>query len=257
MQPQTLYSWNVNGLKAILKKNFHEFIDEYQPEILCIQETKSQDEEVFKLLEPFNGYQVFSHSAERKGYAGTAIMTQVEPQQVSYGIDKKEHEGEGRVITLEFRDYYLVNVYVPNAGSGLKRLDYRSHWDQAFREYLTNLARQKPLAVTGDFNVAHKEIDIARPKQNYNKSAGFTQTEIDGFDAQLSKGFIDTFRKLYPDKVVYTYWSYRAQARQRNVGWRLDYFLVSQDLWPYVTDSYMLNEVQGSDHCPIVMALSD
>lgn len=257
MEPKSLFSWNVNGLKAILKKNFGEFINTHQPEILCIQETKSQDKEVQQLLSTFEGYQVYSHSAERKGYSGTAVMTQVKPQQVSYGIDKKEHDGEGRVITLEFGDYYLVNVYVPNAGSGLKRLDYRSQWDQDFRDYLTNLDQEKPVVVTGDFNVAHEEIDIARPKQNYNKSAGYTQTEIDGFDAQLSKGFIDTFRALYPDEVVYTYWSYRAQARQRDVGWRLDYFLVSENLWPRVKDSYMLNEVQGSDHCPIVMVLED
>ncbi len=255
MQPKTLYSWNVNGIKAILRKNFKEFMKEYQPEVLCIQETKSQDEEVQKLLSPFEGYYVFSHSAEQKGYSGTAVMTRTKPEEALYGIGKKAYDQEGRTITLKFTDYYLVNVYVPNAGNGLKRLDYRSDWDADFRSYLAQLAKEKPVVVTGDFNVAHEEIDIARPKQNYNKSAGFTQTEIDGFDTHLQKGFIDTFRALYPDKVVYTYWSYRAQARKRNVGWRIDYFLVSQSLWNQVKDSYMLNDVQGSDHCPIVLTL--
>lgn len=255
MSPKRLYSWNVNGLKAILRKNFKTFITDYDPEVLCIQETKSQGEEVQKLLAPFDQYHVYSNSAERKGYSGTAIMTKTQPQDVHYGIGNETHDQEGRAITLGFDDYYLVNVYVPNSGSGLKRLDYRSDWDRDFRKYLLDLAKDKPVVVAGDFNVAHGEIDIARPKQNYNKSAGFTQTEIDNFTDHLEKGLVDTFRALYPDKEVYTYWSYRAQARERNVGWRLDYFLVTESLWTKVNDSYMLNEVQGSDHCPIVLEL--
>ena len=255
MSPQILYSWNINGLKAILRKNFHQFIADYQPEVLCLQETKTQDAEAHKLLQEFSEFTVYHYGAERKGYSGTAILTQIAPETVHYGLGKPEYDEEGRSITLEFPDYYLVNAYVPNAGSGLKRLDFREQWDQDFREYLTQLAESKPVVVTGDFNVAHGEIDIARPKQNYNKSAGFTQTEIDGLTAHLSKGFVDTFRTLYPEKEVYTYWSYRANARERNVGWRIDYFLVSQNFWPHVQDAYMLNDVQGSDHCPVVLNL--
>ena len=257
VRPNQLFSWNVNGIKAILRKNFSEFLNEFNPEILCIQETKSHETEVNKLLGKFEGYHIFSNSAEQKGYAGTAVMSKVKPLSVQYGIGTTEHDKEGRTITLEFDDYFLVNVYVPNAGNGLKRLGYREQWDKDFRKYLEKLDRQKPLVVTGDFNVAHEEIDIARPKQNYNKSAGFTQTEIDGFDAHLNTGLADTFRQLYPDRVGYTYWSYRARARERNVGWRIDYFLVSNKLWDYVEDAYIPDHVQGSDHCPIVLTLND
>lgn len=253
MKPATLYSWNVNGLKAILRKHFSEFIADYDPEVLCLQETKAQDAEAQRLLSDFTAYYLYHFGAERKGYSGTAILTQRAPKDVYYGIGQAAYDEEGRVITLVFPDYYLVNAYVPNAGSGLKRLDFREQWDQDFRNYLNRLAAQKPVVVTGDFNVAHEEIDIARPKQNYNKSAGFTQTEIDGFEAHLDQGLVDTFRSLYPDQEVYSYWSYRANARERNVGWRIDYFLVSQELWPKVKDAYMLNEVQGSDHCPVVL----
>lgn len=255
MQPKLLYSWNVNGIKAIMRKNFKDFIRGYDPELLAIQETKSQDEEVQKLLGTFDQHYIYCNSAEQKGYAGTAVLSKVQPNHVQYGIDDELHDHEGRTITLEFDDYYFLNVYVPNSGNGLKRLDYREQWDEAFREYIKKLDTHKPVIVTGDFNVAHEEIDIARPKQNYNKSAGFTQTEIDGLDEHLNIGLIDTFRQLYPDKEVYTYWSYRAKARERNVGWRIDYFFVSRQLFDKVQDSYMLNEVQGSDHCPIVLEL--
>lgn len=255
MLNRRLYSWNVNGIKAIFRKNFGDFVKAYDPDLLCIQETKSQDREVQKLLGHFEGYRIYSSSAEKKGYAGTAVMTKVEANEVHNGIGIKKHDNEGRTITLDFGDYFLVNVYVPNSGNGLKRLDYRTHWDKDFREYIKKLDRQKPVIMTGDFNVAHGDIDIARPKQNYNKSAGFTQTEIDGMTGHLKTGFVDTFRQLYPEKVVYTYWSYRAKARERNVGWRIDYFLVSKQLFEKVKDSYMLNEVYGSDHCPVVLDL--
>lgn len=257
MAPNNLYSWNINGIKAITRKGeLESLINNYDPQVLCLQETKSTDQEVSKYLEQYSSYYHYSNSAEQKGYAGTAILTKEKPQQVHYDIGHEEFDQEGRVITAEYGDYYLVNVYVPNAGNGLKRLDFRAEWDKVFTSYLTDLQQDKPVIVTGDFNVAHEEIDIARPKQNYNKSAGFTQTEIDGFDRMLGKGFVDTFRKLYPDKVVYSYWSYRAQARKRNVGWRIDYFLVSESLLDQVQDAYMLNEVYGSDHCPVVLALN-
>ncbi len=255
--PAQIYSWNINGIKSILRKNFREFLNDHNPEVLCLQETKSHDEEVNVLLALFDEYHVYSYCAEKSGYSGTAIMSKIKPQNAFYGIGVEEHDQEGRTITLEYSGYFLVNVYVPNSGEGLKRLDYRSQWDKDFRKYLQKLSEQKPVIVTGDFNVAHQEIDIARPKPNYNKSAGYTQTEIDGFSAHLKAGFTDTFRKLYPEKVVYSYWSYRAQARARNVGWRIDYFLVNNVLWENVQDSYMLNDVQGSDHCPLVLKLNN
>lgn len=255
MKPNHLYSWNVNGIKAILRKNFKEFLRDYNPEVLCIQETKSQDDEVHKLLGEFEDYHVYSNSAKQKGYAGTAVLSKVKPFNVEYGIGNEKHEQEGRVIAVEFEDYWLVNVYVPNSGNGLKRLDYRAQWDKDFRTYLEKLNQQKPVIVTGDFNVAHEEIDIARPKQNYNKSAGYTQTEIDGFDNHLGLGFIDVFRRFYPYQVKYTYWSYRANARERNVGWRIDYFLLDNQIWQAVEDIQLLNEVYGSDHCPMFLKL--
>jgi exodeoxyribonuclease-3 len=256
MPPTNLYSWNINGIKAITRKGeLANLIEHHNPDVVCLQETKSTDQEVSNYLEQFASYYHYSNSAAQKGYAGTAVLTKEQPQNVRYDIGHQEFDQEGRVIALDYGDYYLVNVYVPNAGNGLKRLDYREEWDKVFTGYLAGLQQEKPVIVTGDFNVAHEEIDIARPKQNYNKSAGFTQTEIDGFDHMLSKGFVDTFRKLYPDKVVYSYWSYRAQARKRNVGWRIDYFLVSESLFDKVKDAYMLNEVYGSDHCPVVLAL--
>jgi exodeoxyribonuclease III len=257
MSIKNFYSWNVNGLKAILRKNFNDFIREYNPDILCLQETKSQNAEVQKLLSYFNEYHVFSNSAEKKGYSGTAIMSKTKPADVFYGIDIPEHDNEGRVITLEYANYFLVNVYVPNSGEGLRRLDYRVKWDNDFRTFLKKLSATKPVIATGDFNVAHKEIDIARPKPNYNKSAGYTQKEIDGFSAHLKAGVTDTFRAKYPEKVKYSYWSFRANARARNVGWRIDYFLTGNEIADRIHESCMLNEVHGSDHCPLVLELKE
>lgn len=250
-----LVSFNVNGVRAIMKKNFEEDIQMLNPDILCLQETKAQDDQVQEALKSFSDYKIYSNSAEKKGYSGTAILTKKEPLSVLKDIGVDEHDNEGRVIGVEFDDFYLVNVYVPNSGSELKRLDYRTTWDEAFLNYLKDLESKKPVIVCGDFNVAHKEIDLARPKQNYDKHAGFTQKEIDGMDAYTSKGFIDTFRLKNPDEVKYSWWSYRGGARQRNVGWRIDYFLISENLKDKVKTSDILNDIHGSDHCPVVLEM--
>jgi len=251
-----IISWNVNGIRAIINKDFNGIIKQINPDIVCLQETKAQDEQVLHSLKGFDGYYFFSNSAERKGYSGTAVMTKEKPYDVSMGIGIKEHDNEGRVISLEYDDYIMVNVYVPNSGNDLKRLDYRQEWDTAFFDYLKRLEDKKPVIACGDFNVAHKNIDLARPKPNYNKSAGFMQEEIDGMDRYTEGGFIDTFRHFYPErKDAYSWWSYRAGARQKNVGWRIDYFLVSKSLIPSVRRADLLNDVMGSDHCPLILEL--
>ncbi len=251
-----IVSWNVNGIRAIINKDFAGIIKKINPDILCLQETKAQDEQVIQTLKGFDNYSIFSNSAERKGYSGTAVVTKEKPGDVSMGIGIKEHDNEGRVISLEYDDYFLVNVYVPNSGSDLKRLNYRQEWDTAFFDYLKKLEDKKPVIACGDFNVAHKHIDLARPKQNYNKSAGFMQEEIDGMDRYTEGGFVDTFRHFYPDrKDAYSWWSYRAGARQKNVGWRIDYFLASKSLITSVSRADILNDVMGSDHCPLILEL--
>ncbi|MDT8413273.1 MAG: exodeoxyribonuclease III [Vicingaceae bacterium] len=247
-----LISWNVNGIRAIVKKNFFEFINEYQPDVLCLQETKAQDDQVQEALAELKGYHVYSNSAEKKGYSGTAILTKKQPLNVFFDINQIEHDKEGRVTTAEFDDFYLVTVYVPNSKTDLSRLDDRQNWDAFFLNFLKELESKKPVVVCGDFNVAHKAIDLARPTANYNKSAGYTQQEIDGMTNFVNAGLVDTFRYFYPEKKdMYSWWSYRGGARLKNVGWRIDYFLVSQAFLPKVKAATIHMEVDGSDHCPV------
>ncbi|MEX2484701.1 MAG: exodeoxyribonuclease III [Brumimicrobium sp.] len=250
-----IISFNVNGIRAILKKDFISDVENMNPDILCLQETKAQDDQVKEALTEFNGYHIYSNSAVKKGYSGTAILSKDRPLNVEYDMGVEEHDQEGRVIAAEFDKYIVVTVYVPNSGSELKRLDYRTTWDQSFLNYLKDLEMKKPLIICGDFNVAHREIDLARPKANYNKHAGFTQKEIDGMDAFTNNGFVDTFRLMHPEEVKYSWWSYRGGARDRNVGWRIDYFLVSETLKNHVQNAEILNEIKGSDHCPVVLEI--
>lgn len=247
-----IISWNVNGIRAVAKKELKEKVEQMAPDILCIQETKAQDDQVKEVVDNlFEGYHLVSNSAVRKGYSGTAILSKEQPLKVINDIGIEEHDQEGRVIAAEFKDFYVVTVYVPNSGNGLVRLDYRKGWDADFLQYLKKLEEEKPVILCGDMNVCHKEIDIARPKPNYNKSAGYTQVEIDGMDNFVGAGFKDSFREFYPDEVKYSWWSYRGGAREKNIGWRLDYFLVSESLMSSVKDSFILNEITGSDHCPV------
>lgn len=244
-------SWNVNGVRAVAKKGFAEEVRKMNADAICLQETKATPEQTAEAVAELEEYHVYGYGAERKGYSGTAILTKVEPISVTYGIGIEEHDTEGRVITAEFADHYLVTTYVPNSGNGLKRLDYRSDWDVAMLNFLKSLEEKKPVIWCGDLNVAHTEMDIARPKSNYNKTAGYTQTEIDGMTRFLDAGMVDTFRALHPDEVKYSWWSYRGGAREKNIGWRLDYFLVSEFLKDRVEEAFILNEVIGSDHCPV------
>ena len=248
-------SWNVNGIRASIGKGFEKIVADFDADMFCVQETKAQDEQVDTALENIKGYHLYRNSAEKKGYSGTAILSKKRAVEVIYDIGVEEHDNEGRVLSLEFDDFYLVNVYVPNSGSELKRLDYRAEWDKAFAGFLKNLQKKKPLVVTGDFNVAHEAIDLARPKENYDKTSGYTQVEIDGLDGILGIGLIDTFRKLHPEEVKYTFWSARFNARARNTGWRIDYFLVSKQLEERITSAEIYNDVMGSDHCPLGLDL--
>ncbi|GAF05579.1 exodeoxyribonuclease III [Saccharicrinis fermentans] len=251
-----IISWNVNGLRAVAKKNFFEDFKHIDADIFCLQETKAQDDQVAEVLKTLEGYHVYSNSAEKKGYSGTAVLSKEKPLKVTTNIGIPEHDTEGRVLTLEYEKFYLVNVYVPNSGSELKRLSYRQDWDKAFFEYLKKLEKEKPILTCGDFNVAHTDIDLARPKPNYNKAAGYMQEEIDGMDRYTRGGLKDTFRHFYPDlKDKYSWWSYRAGARGKNVGWRIDYFLASESFLPSIKDAFIMNEVMGSDHCPVGVIL--
>lgn len=246
-----IVSWNVNGIRAVQEKGFAETLHRLDADCLLLQETKAQDDQVRKALENIDHYQVYSNSAERKGYSGVAILTRNKPLRVFNDIGNAEHDQEGRVIALEFERFFLLNVYVPNSGDQLVRLDYRQTWDREFLAYMQQLQSQKPLIACGDFNVAHQAIDIARPKANYNKSAGYTQIEIDGFSHFVEAGLIDSYRHFHPDTVAYSWWSYRANARAKNIGWRIDYVLTSQALLEHITDTFILPEVMGSDHCPV------
>ncbi|XP_019406189.1 PREDICTED: DNA-(apurinic or apyrimidinic site) lyase isoform X2 [Crocodylus porosus] len=248
-------SWNVDGLRAWFKKKGLEWVREEGPDVLCLQETKCAE----KLLPPeIRDMPEYPHkywacSDDKEGYSGVALLSKTEPLNVTYGIGEEEHDKEGRVITAEFPSHFLVTAYVPNAGRGLVRLEYRQQWDIAFRAYLKGLDARKPLILCGDLNVAHKEIDLKNPKGN-KKSAGFTPQEREGFGELLAAGFLDTFRHLYPDTpYAYTFWTYMMNARAKNVGWRLDYFLVSQSLQGAVCDSKIRTQVMGSDHCPITL----
>ena len=247
-----LISWNVNGLRACLGKNFMEFFDYVDADIFCLQETKIQEGQVDWNKE---GYYAYWNYAENKGYSGTAIFSKEKPLNVTYGIGIEEHDKEGRVITLEFDNYYMVTVYTPNSQNGLARLEYRMKWEDDFRNYLLNLKKNKPVIVTGDMNVAHKEIDLKNPKTN-RKNAGFTDEERQKMTELLEVGFIDTFRYFYPDtEGIYSWWSYRFKAREKNAGWRIDYFLVSDDLKDKIIDAHIHTEIMGSDHCPIELTV--
>ena len=247
-------SWNVNGLRACLDKGFLDFFKQADADVFCVQETKMQPGQA-ELSLP--GYEQFWNSAEKKGYSGTAVFTRIPPLSVSYDIGREEHQGEGRVITLEFPDFFLVNVYTPNAQRELARLDYRMQWEDAFRSYLVKLDREKPVILCGDLNVAHQEIDLKNPKSN-RQNAGFSQEERGKFTELLQAGFVDSFRLLYPDATgAYTWWSYMFQARAKNAGWRIDYFVLSQALRERLEDSMIYADVMGSDHCPVGLLLKE
>ena len=246
-------SWNVNGLRAVRKKGFDDIFLSLNADFFCIQETKLQEGQIDI---DFPGYESYWCYAEKKGYSGTAIFTKHTPLSVSYNIGIEEHGTEGRTITLEYEDFYLVCVYTPNAQDGLKRLDYRMSWEDAFREYLCSLDKLKPIIVCGDMNVAHEEIDLKNAKANVG-NPGFSDEERAKFTELLSAGFTDSFRYLYPDRRdAYSWWSYRAAARERNVGWRIDYFVVSDRLRDNIQDAYILPEITGSDHCPVGLDMS-
>ena len=247
-----LISWNVNGLRACVGKGFLDFFHEIRADAVCLQETKMQPDQLTLELE---GYSQYWNSAVKKGYSGTAIFTKMTPVSVKNGMDIPEHDNEGRVITCEYENFYLVTVYTPNAQSELARLDYRMTWDDAFRKYLLELDAKKPVIVCGDMNVAHKEIDLKNPGLNRG-SAGFTDEEREKFTKLLESGFTDTFRHLHPDLVgAYSWWSYRFKARQNNAGWRIDYFLVSDRIKDKIVTASILPEVMGSDHCPVMLEI--
>ncbi len=249
-----LVSWNVNGLRAIYKKGFEESFKELDADIFCIQETKMQEGQIELDLQ---GYYQYYNYAERKGYSGTAIFTRKEPLKVSYGIGIEEHDKEGRVITLEFDKFYMVNCYTPNSGRELARLEYRMTWEDEFKKYLIKLDKQKPVIICGDLNVAHTEIDLKNPKSN-RKNAGFTDEERSKIEELLNSGFTDSFRKMYPDKEgAYTWWSYMFNARANNAGWRIDYFLVSDRISKNIKDAYIYSEIMGSDHCPVGLEIEE
>lgn len=247
-----IISWNVNGLRAVINKGFYEFLKQSEADIFCIQETKMQEEQIDNAIQGiFNGYYAYWNSAEKKGYSGTAVFTKEKPIQVTYGIGIEEHDKEGRVITLEFEHFYLVNCYTPNSKRELERLAYRMTWEDAFRNYLLNLDKVKPVILCGDLNVAHQEIDLKNPKSN-RKNAGFTDEEREKMTKLLDSGFIDSFRYLYPEKEgCYSWWSYMFHAREKNAGWRIDYFIVSESIKDKISESYIFSDVLGSDHCPV------
>ena len=245
-------SWNVNGLRACMGKCFSESFQELNADIFCLQETKLQEGQIALELP---GYHQFWNYAEKKGYSGTAVFTREEPQQVTYGIGIDEHDHEGRVITLEFPEYYFSTVYVPNSQQDLKRLSYRMRWEDDFLRYLKNLETHKPVVFCGDLNVAHQEIDLKNPKTNHH-NAGFTDQEREKFSRLLNAGFVDTFRYFYPEQTdIYSWWSYRFHARENNAGWRIDYFIVSESLAPRLAAAKIHTEITGSDHCPVELDL--
>ena len=246
-------SWNVNGIRACCDKGFRDAFKSLDADFFCLQETKMQEGQ---LDLSFDGYQSFWNYAQKKGYSGTAIFTRHQPLQVTYGLGLEEHDQEGRVITLEMENFYLITVYTPNSQDGLKRLDYRMTWEDEFRAYLKRLDAHKPVIVCGDLNVAHREIDLKNPKTN-RMNAGFTDQEREKFQTLLDAGFVDTFRHFYPDREgIYSWWSYRFKAREKNAGWRVDYFLVSERLKPQLTEAEIHTEIFGSDHCPVEVTLA-
>ena len=247
-----LISWNVNGLRACVDKGFVEVFQKLDADIFCVQETKMQEGQLSLDLP---GYHQYYNYAEKKGYSGTAVFSKIEPLSVSYGIGIEEHDKEGRVITLEFEDFYFITIYTPNSQDGLKRLSYRMEWEKAFLAYIKGLEEKKPVVFAGDLNVAHKEIDLKNPKTNRN-NAGFTDEERDAFSHLLENGFIDTFRHFYPDREqIYSWWSYRFRAREKNAGWRIDYFVVSEALKDRLVDASIHTDIFGSDHCPVELVM--
>jgi exodeoxyribonuclease-3 len=247
-----IISWNVAGFRACLKKGFDEFFDKENADIYCLQESKVLEDQFSYNKE---GYDMYLYPAEKKGYSGTLVFTRIKPLNVSYGINIDEHDHEGRVITLEFNDFYLVNVYVPNVKRDLSRLEYRMKWEDDFKQYLKHLEEKKTVIVCGDFNVAHNEIDIKNAKANIG-NAGFTYEERDKFTKLLKSGFIDTFRYFHETEEKYSWWSYMGKAREKNIGWRIDYFIISKSSINNVVDSTILNDVMGSDHCPICLEVN-
>lgn len=254
-----LYSWNVNGIRAVVKKDFGSILESLNPDVLGLQETKAQDDQVREALfglEGTAGYEVYSSSAVKKGYSGTAILTKVSPLSVTAGIGVEALDQEGRVLCAEFDSFFFVTVYTPNSSSGLKRLPFRKEWDNAFLTYIQKLDARKPVVVTGDLNVAHQAIDLARPDANYNKTPGYTQEEIDGMSALLQGAQLrDSWRDAHPNEVGYSWWSYRGGAREKNVGWRLDYVLVSDRLSSHIHNPAIHSTTYGSDHCPVSVEL--
>ena len=247
-----LVSWNVNGLRAVVTKGFENFFKEINADVFCVQETKMQEEQLDdNIRKNFDGYYCYWNSAEKKGYSGTAVFSKLKPLNVTYGIGIEGHDKEGRVITVEYEKFYLVNCYTPNAKRELERLEYRMIWEDEFRKYLLKLNETKPVVLCGDLNVAHEEIDLKNPKTNRG-NAGFTDEERKKMTQLLSSGFTDSFRYLYPDKAgVYSWWSYMFKAREKNAGWRIDYFIVSKSIEEKIKESYIFSEVMGSDHCPV------
>lgn len=246
-----LISWNLNGIRAVAKKGLIDIIHELDADVICFQETKAQDDQVLEALDGLKGYEVYSYSAIKKGYSGTAILSKEKPLSVKVGLGIEEHDTEGRLITAEFENYFLLTTYVPNSQGGLKRLPYRMQWDADLLAHMLELEKTKPVIICGDLNVAHQPIDLKNPKSNFNKTAGYTEQEIGGMDNFLKAGYSDSFRHFYPSEIKYSWWSYRMAARDRNIGWRLDYFLVSDKIIEKTKDAFILNDVFGSDHCPV------
>ncbi len=246
-----LISWNVNGLRAAIRKGFMESFEGLNPDIMALQEIKLSEGQLDLEID---GYEMYYNYAEKKGYSGTAVFTRVKPLNVTYGIGIEEHDNEGRVICCEFEKFYFVTVYTPNSKRKLERLEYRMKWEDDFRDYLNDLKAKKPVILCGDLNVAHKEIDLANPSTN-RKSAGFTDEEREKFTVLLDNGYIDTFRMLYPDKEEYSWWSHFAKSRERNIGWRIDYFVISDDIKDEVEDATIHQDILGSDHCPVGLIL--
>ena len=252
-----LISWNVNGLRAVINQRFKDFYNEINADIICLQETKMQQDQInIEINEMFKDRYVYWNSAEKKGYSGTVVISKIKPINVTYGIGKEEHDKEGRVITLEFEKFYLVNCYTPNSKRELERLDYRMVWEDEIRNYLKELNKTKPVVYCGDLNVAHNEIDLKNPSSNHH-NAGFTDEERSKMTELLNSGFIDTFRYKYPDKTgAYSWWSYMFHARENNAGWRIDYFIVSDSIKDKIEDAKILSDVMGSDHCPVELDLN-
>ena len=251
-----LISWNVNGLRAVINKGFKDFYNDIKADIMCLQETKMQQDQIsMDINDIFKDRYVYWNSAEKKGYSGTVAVSKIKPINVTYGLGKEEHDKEGRIITLEFEKFYLVNCYTPNSKRELERLDYRMIWEDEVRSYLKELDKMKPVVYCGDLNVAHNEIDLKNPSSNHH-NAGFTNEERSKMTALLNEGFIDTFRYKYPEKTgAYSWWSYMFHARENNAGWRIDYFIVSDSIKDKIEDAKILSEVMGSDHCPVELDL--